>query len=90
MRVFTWANLVLKATLTRFDSSIRHIHLTAKYDGLPCRFLVLFFIFWKKNRKEKIKSKNTKNEKQEVKNKHENMEKNQDEKQKNQRQKAEK
>ena len=60
LRIFAWANIVYKPTLRLFDYSIRHIDPTAKYEGLPRRFLVFnfpyfvswfsFFFYWKKKR----------------------------------------
>mgnify|MGYP000689436998 CR=1 FL=1 len=67
LRVFAWANIVYKPTLCLFDYSIRHIDPTAKYDGLPRRFLVFNFPYFlgfhffllkkKRNGKKKLENK---------------------------------
>ena len=46
LRIFAWANIVYKPTLRLFDYSIRHIDPTAKYEGLPRRFLVFNFPYF--------------------------------------------
>ena len=47
--IFTWANIVYKPALSRFNSSVRHIDPTLKYDDLPRRFslfkIFLLFVF---------------------------------------------
>ena len=70
LRIFAWANIVYKPTLRLFDYSIRHIDPTAKYEGLPRRFLVFnfpyflgfhFFLLKKKKETEKKNWKTKKN-----------------------------
>ena len=73
LRIFAWANIVYKPTLCLFDYSIRHIDPTAKYEGLPRRFLVFNFPYFlgfhffllkkKKKRKKKIGKQKKINEK---------------------------